>query len=212
VLDVLQQVLDTLETFKGRQRVIKNQGDQMAVQCLLNPERWILMDLASYQARSVVDAKTGHNTLPLLHRDTLRELAEPLSRLSLVNHTCRICGDELETPYYRGMLENVLAGNADLPHRPNDRRAIKYPLQHKGCLAILKILAQIEVALQSWEEGVSKDVQRYNTLMGVLAANDRKLAKEFLASEYRPLDPDKGMQRIDAIVDHVKAGREEYVA
>jgi hypothetical protein len=201
-LNTLQTVLAGVARRLQLPRVSESRGRGVVVQDVLFPDRWIPMFLPEFQKRS------DEGTLPPLHEKTKEELAQPLSRLSLVNHTCRICNEEMEPPAYRGMLENLLAGNCVLPFRPNDRKALKYPEHHKGCSSILKMMSRVEVGLVSMPEGDAKEAARLRRYREELEANGGRLLSEYMKSEYKPLSGIKAMARVRAIQDHVTRQRE----
>ncbi len=207
-LSQMQQIIDTVKKFQGARREARPLGKtgKVEVQDLLRSERWISMTLPEYQARD------AQKTLPPLHPRTIEELALPLSRLSLVNHTCNICLQPLEKPYYRGMLEHILAGNAELPHKPNDRKSIKYPARHKGCPAILGVLTQIELTLEFLGEGDEKESARLVRLMDELQKDGGRLLSAYMQSEHRPLSAKEAKARIMSIIEHVKRAREEFAS
>jgi hypothetical protein len=205
LLSRMQELLDMSERFKTQPRKTRTAPGKVAVQDLFRPERWIWMDLAEFQARQA----TGE--LPVMHRDTIAELAQPLSQLSLVNHTCRICGDTLETPHYRGMLEHVLAGNNDLPFQPNHPRAIKFKERHNGCVLALGMMTEVELELQHLPEGDTKEAARWSGYKEKLKANGGELFTRFMRSEYRPLSAKVALRRVEAIKDNVKAEREMFL-
>jgi hypothetical protein len=203
-LRVLERVVTVVKDLQGKSREAESVGHgRVAVRDLLKPERRIPMELAEFRRRN------SEGTLPPLHPDTLRELAEPLSRLSLVNVTCRICREDLERPYYRGMLENILAGGADLPLRPNHRRAIKYPSAHKGCPGMLTMMSEVEAELIDIPEGDAKETARWEGYMVKLQADGGQLLTKFKKSEHRELSGSRAMARVRAIQDHVKQASEE---
>ena len=206
VLYVLQKAVDTALKYADpsrRRESRTNRKGQIEIQDVLFADRWIRMEVPEFQARK------AQGTLPPLHQTTIRQMSEPLSRLSLVNTNCRICGEALEAPYYKGMIEVVLAGKADLPFRPNHGRALKFPDRHKSCRVLYAMMAEVELELEDIPEHDGKDAKRYEKYREALMADEGTMLAAVMGAEYRKVSASTVMSRLDKIVEGIKAKREE---
>lgn len=102
--------------------------------------------------------------LPLLHRDSKRELANELARLSFASPECTLCrgkaGPIKQKPIAK--IELLLAKKFKLPFDPNARDVIKFWTSHKRCEMIqdLMVGVELEPEIQAMPEDSVKGAAR----------------------------------------------------